>query len=444
MAIKVLILGGGFAGLYAARELEKRYGCSKQVEISLVNRDNFFTFTPLLHEVVVGILSPVHAVVPLRRLLPATRIYKASVTGIDLANRQVHLAHVVGGGRFVLDYDHLVIALGSTTNFFGLLNVERRALTLKTLGDAFLIRNHVIDMLERASIERAPLRQKLLSFIVVGGGFSGTELAASLNDFLREAARDYLNIDSREIKVYLLEMSPRLIPEFDAEIGGFAHSRLEQRGVRVYLNTRVLDAGPAEAQTNRGAINACTMIWAAGVTPSPLLATLPCLRDDHGRIITNEYMAVPGWPRVWAAGDSAHIPDPYTGEAYPPTAQHAVREGIALAANIAASIEGEALRAFHYKMRGQMVSLGRRSGGARVYRFNISGFPAWALWRAYYLWRMPGLMRKLQVGVNWMIDLLFPPEIVQLSISRPPVLLAGREIEATSYDMIRDEQLYAR
>lgn len=289
MAIKALILGGGFAGLYAARELEKRYGCSKQVEISLVNRDNFFTFTPLLHEVAVGILSPVHAVVSLRRLLPATRIYKATVTGIDLENKRAHLAHVGGGGRFVLDYDHLVIALGSTTNFFGLLNVERRSLTLKTLGDAFLIRNHLIDMLERASIEREPLRRKLLSFVVVGGGFSGTELAAALNDFLREAARDYLNVDPREIEVYLLEMGPRLLPEFDEEIGGFAHSRLERHGVRVYLNTRVLDAGPAEVQTNRGAINTRTMIWTAGVTPSPLLAPPACATTMVGSSLTSAW-----------------------------------------------------------------------------------------------------------------------------------------------------------
>lgn len=424
---RIVVVGGGFAGVYSALHLEKmasRMG-SGGMSLTLVSRDNFLLFTPMLHEVASSSIATSNIVVPIRKLYRKCDFWQAEIESIDLQTKRVVTLHgsAANHHRRRLEYDYLVIALGSVTNFFGMTGVARHALTMKTIGDAITLRNYVIEMLEQAEVGPVEEQAELLSFVVAGAGFAGVELVAGLNDFVREAAVHYRHLDSEKINVCLVSSSDRILPELSEDLAEFALAKLRQRGVRVLLNTRVLDAEANAVKLHTGEqIATRTLVWTAGVTPPPLILSLPCEKDDQGRILTDEYLEVKGFPGVFALGDCAHVPDPRTGRAFPPTAQHALRQARLAARNLAASIAGGRKLPFSYTMRGQLAALGRRSGVADLMGLKFAGFPAWWLWRTIYLAKLPHLERKVRVALDWTLDLFFSRDIVELKTSCAPTI----------------------
>jgi len=428
--VHIVILGGGFGGIYAGLRLEKIASATEGMKVTLINRDNFFVFTPMLHEVSSGSIQTRHITIPIRTIFRCCDVQEAEIESIDLVNRRVVTVHGLRDREHchAIEYTHLLIALGSITNFYGLENVERHAMTLKTIGDAIVLRNHVIDMLEQAEIEPPPEQEGLLTFVVAGAGFAGVELVADLNDFVHEAARHYRHVDPEQIKVVLVDPGQRILPELSEDLGEFALAKLRARGIEVRLGTRIEDASETEVTLSGGRrIRTRSLIWTAGVAPSPILAPLPCAHDQRGRILTNEFLEVPDYENVWAIGDCAAIPDLRSGKTYPPTAQHAIRQGRLVAENIAASIIGGQKRAFVYDMKSQLASLGRRSGVANLYGIKFSGFFAWWLWRTIYLFKLPQLERKVRVALDWTLDLIFSRDIVKLKTFSPVLVPQAME-----------------
>lgn len=422
---RILLLGGGFGGLYTALELEKQLARHPDVEMMLVNRDNFFSFTPMLHEVAASDLDMTHIVNPVRKMLRRTKLFLGDVRRIDLEKKQVAVTHGADQHGHELPYDHLVIGLGAITNFYQLPGLEERALTMKSLGDAIHLRNHVIAALEEADTECAVktcLREALMTCVVAGGGFAGVETIAALNDFVRESLRFYANLPPDSIRMVLVHPGPVILPELSEKLGRYAQRQLAQRGVEIRLNARVTGVTDDGVQLSDGTlIKTKTIVWTAGTAPNPLLADLPC-NKDHGRIVANEYLEVPGWPGVWALGDCALIADPKMGKPYPPTAQHALRQGRMLARNIAAAVRGGRKHPFVFSTLGQLASIGRRVGVANILGFNFSGFIAWWLWRTIYLSKLPRTEKKVRVALDWTLDLLFSKDLVQFNTFRSPTV----------------------
>ncbi len=427
---RVVILGGGFAGTAVARRLEQIFHRRSDVDITLVDRENFSLFTPLLPEVPSGALEPKHIVSPLRALLRRTIVRQAEVRSIDLANRTVLAAHCPMCRIYPLAYDHLVLALGSVTNFFGLPGVPTHALTMKSLGDAAALHAHVIDKFEHADMEPDPfVRRELLTFVVAGGGFAGVETAAELNDFIRGAGRYYPAVRREEVRVVLVDPGPRILPEVSESLSAYALNMLRRRGVEVVLKTRI--EGCAETRvrlSNGGEIPSRTLIWTAGIAPNPLLAALDLPRTSGGKVEVDETLQVKGHPGLWALGDCALVLNGATGRPCPPTAQHAIRQGRRVAENISVVIRGHAPKPFRYSPLGVLAGLGRRSAVAEILGFKFSGFFAWWLWRTVYLLKLPGFERKVRVALDWTLDLFFPRDIVYLRLlhlSHRPEPMAG-------------------
>jgi NADH:quinone reductase (non-electrogenic) len=327
--IKILILGGGFGGLYAALELEKQFRDDRVIEITLVNRDNFFLFTPMLHEVAASDLDITTIVNPIRKLLKRTNFFDGEVNFIDLNRKRVTVSHGIDAiHAHELSYDHLVLALGSVTNFHGILGLEERALTMKSLADAVYLRNQLIEHLEEADFECSTVPpEQLLTFVVAGGGFAGVETVAAINDFLRDALKFYTNLTEVMLRIVLVEHGSMILPELGPELGRYAQQKLEQRKIEFRLGVKVAGLSERGVELSDGTIlPARTLIWTAGTAPCPLLDPLACDKD-RGRIVVDEFLAVRGHPGVWALGDCASIPDKTTGRSYPPTAQHALRQG---------------------------------------------------------------------------------------------------------------------
>ncbi len=426
---RVLIVGGGFGGLYTALHLEKTLARDPGVEVTLVNRENFFLFTPMLHEVAASDQDLTNIVSPVRKLLRRVNFFAGQVEQIDLTNKKVIVSHGTEHHHHDLEYDHLVIALGAVTNFYGLPGLEERALTMKSLGDAIYLRNHLIAHLEEADFDccGAEMRRGLLTFMVAGGGFAGVETVAAINDFVREAIRFYPHLGTDVLRVMLVHPGPVILPELSEKLGIYAQKKLEERRVEIRVNTKVTGISNQAVELDDGtSVHTNTLIWTAGTSPNPLLDTLPC-QKERGRVLVNEHLEVPDWPGVWALGDCAHIPDPKTGKAYPPTAQHASREGTIVARNITAAIRGRKKRRFSFSMIGQLAAIGRRTGVASIFGINFSGFLAWWLWRTIYLSKLPGFEKKLRVALDWTLDLLFPKDMVQFMTLRSQSLSHAEE-----------------
>jgi len=409
---KVAILGGGFAGLYAALELEKALPKHANVEVTLVSRENFFLFTPMLHEVAAGDLDPTTIVNPVRKLLRRVSFYEARVLKIDLHNKTITVQHGFDEHTHELHYDQVILALGSTTQFFNLPGVEEHALTMKTLTDAVKLRNHLIAVLEETDTKCAQdKRHGLLSVIVAGAGFAGVETLASINDFLRHSMQFYRNLSEDDLRVTLIHPGDVILPELSPQLGSYAQRKLEECGVEVHANSRVASYDGDMVQLTNGArIPTRTLIWTAGTMPHPLIGTLPCERE-RGRLKVSPELAITGWPGVWALGDCALIPDLATGSFCPPTAQHALRQGKVVAQNVLAHAEGRRLRKFRFKTIGQLASIGHRAGVASILGVNISGFLAWWMWRTIYLSKLPRLEKKLRVALDWTLDLMFSKDL---------------------------------
>jgi NADH dehydrogenase len=415
---RVVILGGGYGGIYAALKLEKaaRKG---QIDLSMVSRDNFFLNQPLMAEAVSGSIQPLHIVNPIRRLARHTNFYKAEVEAVDAESRQVMLRYPGHTHYHYLPYDHLLIALGSSTDLSRLPGMAEHAFPFKTLGDAFFLRNHLISAIEMAEIEHDPEeKRELLTFVVVGGGYTGVEVVAEINDFVREAAQSYLHVDPSEARVILLHSGDRILPELDEGLARFGHRILERKGIEVRLNCRIVGATAQSAVLNDGtAIPTKTLVAAIGSAPNRSLDSLACPRE-RGRLVVDETLAVPGCPGIWAVGDCAAIPDRVSGGTSPPTAQYALREAQHAARNIMAVINGGEPRPFSHKNLGVFVPLGRFSAAAQLLGLKLSGFPAWWLYRTYYLFQIPGIERKLRVVLDWTLELFFRRDIVQLDVIR--------------------------
>ena len=416
---RVVILGGGFAGIYAAMELEKAVGKGEDIEIVLVNRENYFVFQPMLPEVISGTIGILDVVSPIRRLLPRTDLHVRDVEEIDLEKKVVITSPGFRPHPHVIPFDHLVLALGSVTDFRGLRGLPEHAFPFKNLGDALNLRNHVIRALDEASIERhdETLRKQLLTFVVAGGGFSGVEVVAELNDFVREVARSYPSLDPREIRIVLLHAGERILPEVAESLALFAQDILMRRGVEIRFKT-VLEAATGDAATLRGGetIPTKTLVSTVPSFPHPLLEALPLAKGKNRRLLANRHLQAEGRTDVWALGDCAVVPQ-VDGTPSPPTAQHAIRQAAVAAHNIVATLHGRPLRTFDFKGLGKMGALGHRSAIAELPGgIKVSGFLAWWIWRSIYLVKLPGWGRRLRVASAWTLDLLLPAELVQLKL----------------------------
>ena len=411
---RIVILGGGFGGTYTALHLEKLVKNDPSIEITLINKENFLLFTPMLHEVAASDLDATHIVNPISKMLKRTQFFCGSVDSIDLEKRSVTVSHGLMNHSHDVPFDHLVLALGSITNFYNSPAIEQGCRTMKSLEDSMRLRSRVIALMEEADFECcAHIRQRLLTFVVAGGGFAGVETMAAINDFVHESLRFYPNLRKEHVRMVLINAGEVILPELSPKLGRYAQSKLEQEGVTVFCKCKVANVQDAAITlTNGELIDASTLVWTAGTSANPLVKALPC-KKERDRVVVNEFMECPEWPGVWAVGDCAHIPDPATGKAFPPTAQHAIREGKVLAHNIVASINGTAKKPFKFKMLGQLASIGRRAGVANILGANFSGFIAWFLWRSIYLMKLPRLEKKVRVALDWTLDLIFTKDLVQ-------------------------------
>lgn len=412
---RILILGGGFASLYTALKLEKTLSPDPGAEITLVNRENFFLFTPMLHEVAASDLDLTAIVNPIRKMLKRASFFEGEVEAIDLPRKQVTVSHGFDHHQHSLTYDQLVIGLGSVTNLYELPGLDERTLTMKSLGDAIRLRNHLIAQLEEADAECVMEKNPLLTFVVAGGGFAGVETVGALNDFVRDALPSYAHLKERMLRIVLVHAGPVILPELGEKLGAYAQKKLAKRGVEIHVNTKVHALPMRGVQLSDGTtIQSHTVVWTAGTSTNPLLQELPC-KKERGRLVVDQFMEVVGWPGVWALGDCAAVPDSSTGKPYPPTAQHAVREAQVLARNITAKIRGEPRKPFVFSTIGQLAAIGKRTGVASILGVKFSGFIAWWIWRTIYLAKLPRFEKKFRVALDWTLDLLFSKDIVQFS-----------------------------
>jgi NADH dehydrogenase len=429
---RILILGGGFGGAYAARQLEKRLRGARDVELMLVARENFVLFTPMLHEVAGGDVAVTDIVQPLRKMLRHTRVAIGDVETIDLEKRSVRVKHAGMPQALEVAYDQLVLALGAVTNFHQTPGLAEHALTMKTLGDAILVRNRIIDALEVADNLTDPVERRAgLTVVVAGAGFAGVETIGAVNDLLREAMKFYPRLSQEMLRVVLVDPGDHILPELGVSLGHYAQDGLARRGVEVHLRTRVAGYDGREVTLHDGTKIATRMlIWTAGITPPPLLSRLPCATQG-GRIVTTACLEVEGWPGVWALGDCALVPDVLApGRFCPPTAQHATRQAGVLASNIAGALRGQAPQPFRFKIIGLLATIGRRTGVAQILGFRFSGIVAWWLWRGIYLAKLPGVQKRLRVALDWALDLVFSKDLVQLPTLRSPTLSEGEAEES--------------
>ena len=436
----ILILGGGFAGIGVLKKIQKEFHNDNNIEITLVDKDNFLLFTPMLPEVVSGLIETRHIVTPVRSFCRKAKFFEANVQSIDLNNKQVIMTHAIGRSQqqtsqnppyfnlhqHTLKYDYLVIALGSENNFFGNSDIEENAFTLKTINDAIVLRNHIIKILEQANLEQDDhdLRKSLLTFVIVGGGFSGVETVGSVNDFVRDTIKEYYpDIYMSDVRVILVSATDKILEQVDEKLGKFASEKLKENGVEFIMNALVKGASKDKAiLDNDTEISCYSLIWTAGVTQNKLIADLSCEHDKGHRIITNGYLEMKNYEGiVYALGDCASIPNPHTGKPYPPTAQHAIRQATIAAENIIYSIRSKKIgsvskkKKFDYKTKGMMAQVGKRTGVAILFgKIKLHGFLAWWLWRSYYLINLPTIKKKLKVIGDWTSDMLFKPDVSQL------------------------------
>lgn len=416
---RIVILGGGFGGVYTAMHLEKLLGNQKDYEIILVNKENYFVYQPMLAEVVGGSVGLIDTVSSLRKLLPKTKLFVREIYGIDLPRKTVVLSPQFSHSTYDLTYDHLVFALGNVTDFRGIPGIHEHALPFKNLADSILIRNRIIDVVESAACEENPeLKKELLSFVIGGGGFSGVEVAAELNDFVRKLAKQYPEIDPKLIRVVLVHSQDRLMDrELSESLSKYSEKILKKRGVEIRFGQRLTSASPNEAVIDgKEQIKAKTVISTVPSSPNPLLESLP-LPLQRGKIKTDGCMLVEGYQDVWALGDCALIP--LQDKTFcPPTAQFAIREGNTLAHNIVAKIRNKEMKPFSFKCLGMLGALGHHSAVVELFgTLKFSGFFAWLMWRAIYWMKLPGFDRKLKVAFSWLLDMIIPIESVQLKMS---------------------------
>lgn len=424
---RIVILGAGFGGMAAALELARLLP-PDDGDIVLIDEDNFLLFTPMLTEAAAAEINPRHIVVGVHEFSKRIRFIQGRIQYVDLQSREV----TVSVGESDLDpderniaADQLVIALGSVTNFHHVAGAEEHCLQIKRLGDADAICKRALASINRALIESDPLKRKaLLTFVVAGGGYTGVETIAAVNDLVRSKAVEYgLNAD--ELRSVLVNPGDRLLTETSAELAQYAAEKLKHHGVEILMNTSVKTVSADGIDLDSGErLNCHTIIWAAGVKPNPIVESLGCRKGKHGGIKVNACCELEDHPGVWALGDCAEIPKPNGTETYAPTAQNATREGALVAKNILSALRGEAAQPFTFKPIGELALVGRHSGVARIFGRNVYGIFAWALWRSVYLAKIPGVAPKSRVAIDWVLDLFFGREPVELGGERTSTIPA--------------------
>lgn len=412
---RILVLGGGFAGVATARRLERLFGKRSGIEITLVSRDNFFVITPLLFEACSGILELRHCAQPIRPALRHTRFVEATVEEVDVERRVVR-AVPREGESYALPYDHLVVALGATTNE-SLIPGSDAAFTFKTMADALVLRNHLIERFERADATTDPVfRRVALTVVIIGGGLVGVELLGELTAFADDILRYYPRIRRDEVKFHLFEAGARILPEIDGKLADAATRLLRRRGADIRASTPVQQIEPTRVHLREETIDAGTIVLAAGIVPSEVAARIPVAHDSRGRIAVDATMRSTSHPDVWALGDCAAIPGP-DGRPYPPLAQHATREAKRVASNIASVVDGRSPAPFLFRALGTMAALGHSQGVAQVFGLRLTGFIAWWIRRTYYLFQMPRWDRRLRMILDWTIALFFRPDITKVDLA---------------------------
>jgi NADH:ubiquinone reductase (H+-translocating) len=419
MKQRVVIVGAGFAGMAVARQLAQTMPETEACDIVVVDQNNFSLFTPMLTEVVGGEVDPGEIVAAIRSLAPRVSFEQGRVTAIDAGARTVTIAigdetRNIPQVTRTLQADQLVIALGSVTNFHSIPGLREYSLTVKSVDEADIIRNRAIALLERADEETdRAARRSLLTFVVGGGGFSGVETMAALNDLVRGLVGTFPQVDPGDVRTVLVHPGERILPELSTGLATYAQRKLEARGVEMRLSTEVSGAGSdyvevkasGSGQTER--IGAHTCVWAGGVKPNPVIDSAGLKLGKHHGIVVDACGRVHGHAGVWALGDCAEMPQPDHKGTYAPTAQNAIRAGAQVARNIASSLQGGSPQPFVYHPIGELAIVGRRSGVASVYGWQVSGTVAWAMWRAIYLAKLPTLSQRVRIASHWLIDLAF-------------------------------------
>lgn len=411
---RILILGGGFGGVYTARYLEKMLK-PKDASISLVNRENYWVYQPMIPEVLSSSIGLTDVVAPIRELCTRTELVMREVEEIDLKKKVVTCSPGFRPRKLELHYDYLVIALGSTTKFTGMPGMLEHARPFRNLADAMALRNHVITVLEEAEVEEDPqTRAKLLTFVVAGGGFSGVEVIAEMNDFVHAVKKRFPRLRAEKHRCVLVHSGDQILPELTKGLGEFAYSLLHKRGVEILLNDRLVAATSEKAILgSKMEIPTKTVISTVPSQIPAVLQNLDC-KMDRGRLLANGKLELVGYEgQVWVVGDCASITTK-SGHPVPPTAQHAIREGKVVATNIAATMNGKESAVFAFEGLGKLGSLGHYSAVAEIFGIRVSGFPAWCLWRSIYLMKMPTFNRKVRIFLDWMLSVIFPPDLVEV------------------------------
>ena len=437
---RILILGGGFAGVECCLKLESYFGNNSNIEITMVSEDNFILFTPMLPQVASGTIETRHIVTPIRTLIKKTKFYEAKIKHIDPHGKSVTLYGTNENRGMILHYDFLIVALGSKTNFFGMKNVEENSYQMNTINDAIILRNRIIDLLEQAENETDPiLRKALLRIVIVGGGFAGVETAGELNDFIADVAEYYPNITETDVKVTLIEASTEILAGFPVKLAGFAKEKLVERGIELILDAGVTSFDGKEvlleskspsnkvllsdSSQQKGhsqlvsldSIPSRTLVWTAGVTPIDLIKE--SLFETHkGRIVVNEFLQVPQFPEVFAIGDCSTFDPKLTMKSFPPTAQIAEAHAKIAAKNLKELLNGRSMLKFDYTWKGQSAIIGKRTGIASFFGINIAGFLAFLMWRNLYLSKIRTSDKKFRVWLDWTLELFFKRDISRLKI----------------------------
>ena len=415
----IVIIGGGFAGTTLARSLEKLVEPSTC--ITLLSEESYTTFNPMLAEVVGASVFPEQVIVPIRQMVKRVRFIMGSVQDVNYAQGTVSCATLAGPRE--IPFDHLVFAFGTRASLALVPGMAEHALPLKLVGDALFIRNRVLRQLARIELESDPvLRRRLGHFIVIGGGFSGVEVTGELADYIRSVRRFYKRVRDDEVEVSILHDTGRLLPELPESLGVAAARLMSRRGIKVKLATRAAGVDADGVTLDSGErIEGATVICTIGTKANPLSETLARnlgLATQRGRIETNADMSVCGMPGLWAIGDCALVRNAATGQYSPPTAQFAVAQARQLAANVAGQIGQRGSEPFSYQSKGSMATIGHMKGVARVYGVNLTGLPAWLMWRALYLMRMPTFGRKVRILVEWTWAMFFHTDITHLRFTR--------------------------
>jgi NADH:ubiquinone reductase (H+-translocating) len=419
-AARILIVGGGYIGTYTALGLLKRMRPDR-LDLTVVAPESFMVYQPFLPEAAAGDLEPRHVVIPLRRVLRGARVVTGRLQALDVQGRLATVGPAEGD-PIELRYDHVVLGLGSVSRVLPVPGLAERAVGFTTVPEAIYLRNRVLDRMDLAESTTDPVvRARALSFLFVGGGYSGVQGLAELEDLARDACRYYRTVRREDMRWVLVEAAPSILPEIGEELAGYAVERLKRRGIEVRLATRLESAEGGRMVLSDGTeFGADTLVWTAGVRANPLIEQLGLPTGDRGRLVVDRYLRVESAEGVWSAGDCAEVPDLATGGICPPTAQHALRQARRLAKNVIRALDGRAPKPFRYRQLGSLVSLGKYKGVARILGTKVRGFPAWFVHRTYHVFLVPTIGRRARILSDWTLALFFRRDVVQLGSLQHP------------------------